>query len=168
MSNNTNTVIFVVALGLLVGWLSTFIPKSHLEGHYLANTASVINPPKDLIHNQSSINIEFKKNNSYDLLYVSTKQVGFTSSGSYSVTQHDISLDENQHQQIIPNRELSFYEKVMISEGSTLSSDAMPYIPLNREEFLLVTRYGMIHFCKKVACSELLTYSNDMPEVDIN
>ncbi|MCC4820466.1 hypothetical protein LMH81_28530, partial [Vibrio lentus] len=97
----------------------------------------VINPPKNMIHNQSSINIEFKKNNSYDLLYVSTKQVGFTSSGSYSVTQHDISLDENQHQQIIPNRELSFYEKVMISEGSTLSSDAMPYIPLNREEFLL-------------------------------
>ncbi|OBT31022.1 hypothetical protein [Vibrio splendidus] len=168
MNNKTNKAIFVVLLGVLAGWLSTFIPKSHLEGHYLANTASIINPSNNMIHNQSSINIEFKKNDSYDLLYVSTKQVGFTSSGSYSVTQHDISLDENQHQQIIPNRELSFYEKVMISEGSTLSSDAMPYIPLNREEFLLVTRYGMIHFCKKVVCSELSTYSNDIPDVDMN
>ncbi|OMO30109.1 hypothetical protein BCT10_06825 [Vibrio splendidus] len=168
MNNKTNTAIFVVLLGVLVGWISTFIPKSHLEGHYLASTASIINPSNNMIHNQSSINIEFKKNDSYDLLYLSTKQVGFTSSGSYSVTQHDISLDENQHQQIIPNRELSFYEKVMISEGSTLSSDAMPYIPLNREEFLLVTRYGMIHFCKKVACSELSTYSNDIPDVDMN
>ncbi|PTP50661.1 hypothetical protein CWO05_20175, partial [Vibrio splendidus] len=86
MNNKTNTAIFVVLLGVLVGWLSTFIPKSHLAGHYLANTASIINPSNNMIHNQSSINIEFKKNDSYDLLYVSTKQVGFTSSGSYSVT----------------------------------------------------------------------------------
>ncbi|MFA0071368.1 hypothetical protein AB4344_26530, partial [Vibrio breoganii] len=69
MNNKTKTVIAVMLLGVLVGWLSTFIPKSHLEGHYLANTASVINPSNNIIHNQSSINIEFKKNDSYDLLY---------------------------------------------------------------------------------------------------
>ncbi len=73
MNNKTNTAIFVVLLGVLVGWVSTFIPKSHLEGHYLANTASIINPSNNMIHNQSAINIEFKKNDSYDLLYVSTR-----------------------------------------------------------------------------------------------
>jgi len=168
VNNKTNTAIFVVLLGVLVGWVSTFIPKSHLEGHYLANTASIINPSNNMIHNQSAINIEFKKNDSYDLLYVSTKQVGFTSSGSYSVTQHDISLDETQHEQIIPNRELTFYEKVMISEGAVLSSDAMAYIPLNNDELLLVTQRGMIHFCKKVICADLPTYSNADPELNIN
>nr|WP_275665432.1 hypothetical protein [Vibrio sp. Isolate33] len=155
-------------MGILVGWLTTFIPKEHLKGHYLANTASVVNPPEKIIYNQASVNIEFKKNNSYELLYVSTKEAGFTSSGTYVVTQHDISLDETQHEQIIPDRDLSFYEKVMISEGAVLSSDAMTYIPLNDKELLLVTQRGMIHFCKKVACADLPAYSISEPDVNIN
>nr|WP_218113471.1 MULTISPECIES: hypothetical protein [Vibrio] len=155
-------------MGILVGWLTTFIPKEHLKGHYLANTASVVNPPEKIIYNQASVNIEFKKNNSYELLYVSTKEAGFTSSGTYVVTQHDISLDETQHEQIIPDRDLSFYEKVMISEGAVLSSDAMTYIPLNDKELLLVTQRGMIHFCKKVACADLPAYSISDPDVNIN
>nr|WP_246847596.1 hypothetical protein [Vibrio crassostreae] len=155
-------------MGILVGWLTTFIPKEHLKGHYLANTASVVNPPEKIIYNQASVNIEFKKNNSYELLYVSTKEAGFTSSGTYVVTQHDISLDETQHEQIIPDRDLSFYEKVMISEGAVLSSDAMTYIPLNDKELLLVTQRGMIHFCKKVACADLPAYSISEPDININ
>nr|WP_246852544.1 hypothetical protein [Vibrio crassostreae] len=155
-------------MGILVGWLTTFIPKEHLKGHYLANTASVVNPPEKIIFNQASVNIEFKKNNSYELLYVSTKEAGFTSSGTYVVTQHDISLDETQHEQIIPDRDLTFYEKVMISEGAVLSSDAMTYIPLNDKELLLVTQRGMIHFCKKVACADLPEYSISDPDVNIN
>ncbi|ROR27617.1 hypothetical protein EDB67_10187 [Vibrio crassostreae] len=168
MNKEKQIFVAVALLGILVGWLTTFIPKEHLKGHYLANTASVVNPPEKIIYNQASVNIEFKKNNSYELLYVSTKEAGFTSSGTYVVTQHDISLDEIQHEQIIPDRELTFYEKVMISEGSVLSSDAMTYIPLNDRELLLVTQRGMIHFCKKVACAYLPAYSNSEPEVNIN
>ena len=168
MNKEKQIFVVVALLGILVGWLTTFIPQTHLKGHYLANTASVVNPPERIIYNQASVNIEFKKNNSYELLYVSTKEAGFTSSGTYVVTQHDISLDETQHEQIIPNRELTFYEKVMISEGAVLSSDAMTYIPLNDEELLLVTQRGMIHFCKKVICGELPTYSNAEPELNIN
>ncbi|MFS1442104.1 MULTISPECIES: hypothetical protein [unclassified Vibrio] len=168
MNKEKQIFVAVALLGVLVGWLTTFIPKEHLKGHYLANTASVVNPPEKIIYNQASVNIEFKKNNSYELLYVSTKEAGFTSSGTYVVTQHDISLDETQHEQIIPDRELAFYEKVMISEGSVLSSDAMTYITLNDRELLLVTQRGMIHFCKKVACADLPAYSNSEPEVNIN
>ncbi|MCC4818064.1 hypothetical protein BCU90_04510 [Vibrio lentus] len=168
MNKEIRTLIGVTLIGVLVGWLTTIFPKVHLQGHYLANAASVITPTNKVIYNQSSINIEFKKNNSYDLLYVSTKQAGFTSSGSYTATQHNISLDESAHEQILPNRELEFYEKVMISEGSVLSSDAMPYIPLNDDELLLVTQNGMIHFCKKMACPDLPTYSNTEPELNIN
>ncbi|WP_299136495.1 hypothetical protein [uncultured Vibrio sp.] len=168
MNKEKQIFVVVALLGILVGWLTTFIPKEHLKGHYLANTASVVNPPEKIIYNQASVNIEFKKNNSYELLYVSTKEAGFTSSGTYVVTQHDISLDETQHEQIIPDRELSFYEKVMISEGAVLSSDAMTYIPLNDKELLLVTQRGMIHFCKKVACADLPAYSISEPDVNIN
>ncbi|MFI3276138.1 hypothetical protein [Vibrio sp.] len=168
MNKEKQIFIVVALLGILVGWLTTFIPKEHLKGHYLANTASVVNPPEKIIYNQASVNIEFKKNNSYELLYVSTKEAGFTSSGTYVVTQHDISLDETQHEQIIPDRDLSFYEKVMISEGAVLSSDAMTYIPLNDKELLLVTQRGMIHFCKKVACADLPAYSISEPDVNIN
>lgn len=168
MNKEKQIFIIVALLGILVGWLTTFIPKEHLKGHYLANTASVVNPPEKIIYNQASVNIEFKKNNSYELLYVSTKEAGFTSSGTYVVTQHDISLDETQHEQIIPDRDLSFYEKVMISEGAVLSSDAMTYIPLNDKELLLVTQRGMIHFCKKVACADLPAYSISEPDVNIN
>ncbi|UPR58441.1 hypothetical protein ITG10_21785 [Vibrio sp. ED004] len=168
MNKEKKIFVVVALLGILVGWLTTFIPKEHLKGHYLANTASVVNPPEKIIYNQASVNIEFKKNNSYELLYVSTKEAGFTSSGTYVVTQHDISLDETQHEQIIPDRELSFYEKVMISEGAVLSSDAMTYIPLNDKELLLVTQRGMIHFCKKVACADLPAYSISEPDVNIN
>ncbi|CAH6938922.1 conserved hypothetical protein [Vibrio chagasii] len=167
--NKAKKIFLIVGLlGLLVGWLTTLIPQAHLKGHYLANTASIVNPPDKIIYNQASVNIEFKKNNSYELLYVSTKEAGFTSSGTYAVSQHDISLDETQHEQIIPNRDLTFYEKVMISEGAVLSSDAMTYIPLNDEELLLVTQRGLIHFCKKVICAELPAYSNSEPELDIN
>ena len=168
MNKEKQIFVIVALLGILVGWLTTFIPKEHLKGHYLANTASVVNPPEKIIYNQASVNIEFKKNNSYELLYVSTKEAGFTSSGTYVVTQHDISLDETQHEQIIPDRDLSFYEKVMISEGAVLSSDAMTYIPLNDKELLLVTQRGMIHFCKKVACADLRAYSISEPDVNIN
>ena len=168
MNKEKQIFVVVALLGVLVGWLTTFIPKEHLKGHYLANTASVVNPPEKIIYNQASVNIEFKKNNSYELLYVSTKEAGFTSSGTYVVTQHDISLDETQHEQIIPDRDLSFYEKVMISEGAVLSSDAMTYIPLNDKELLLVTQRGMIHFCKKVACADLPAYSISDPDVNIN
>ncbi|MCG9542190.1 hypothetical protein L1D37_00170 [Vibrio sp. Isolate33] len=168
MNKEKQIFVVVALLGILVGWLTTFIPKEHLKGHYLANTASVVNPPEKIIYNQASVNIEFKKNNSYELLYVSTKEAGFTSSGTYVVTQHDISLDETQHEQIIPDRDLSFYEKVMISEGAVLSSDAMTYIPLNDKELLLVTQRGMIHFCKKVACADLPAYSISEPDVNIN
>ena len=168
MNKEKQIFVIVALLGILVGWLTTFIPKEHLKGHYLANTASVVNPPEKIIYNQASVNIEFKKNNSYELLYVSTKEAGFTSSGTYVVTQHDISLDETQHEQIIPDRDLSFYEKVMISEGAVLSSDAMTYIPLNDKELLLVTQRGMIHFCKKVACADLPAYSISEPDVNIN
>ncbi|WP_373953679.1 hypothetical protein [Vibrio pomeroyi] len=168
MNKEKQIFIVVALLGILVGWLTTFIPKEYLKGHYLANTASVVNPPEKIIYNQASVNIEFKKNNSYELLYVSTKEAGFTSSGTYVVTQHDISLDETQHEQIIPDRDLSFYEKVMISEGAVLSSDAMTYIPLNDKELLLVTQRGMIHFCKKVACADLPAYSISEPDVNIN
>ncbi|MCG9606048.1 MULTISPECIES: hypothetical protein [Vibrio] len=168
MNKEKQIFVVVALLGILVGWLTTFIPKEHLKGHYLANTASVVNPPEKIIYNQASVNIEFKKNNSYELLYVSTKEAGFTSSGTYVVTQHDISLDETQHEQIIPDRDLSFYEKVMISEGAVLSSDAMTYIPLNDKELLLVTQRGMIHFCKKVACADLPAYSISDPDVNIN
>ncbi|CAK1939264.1 hypothetical protein [Vibrio crassostreae] len=168
MNKEKQIFIVVALLGILVGWLTTFIPKEHLKGHYLANTASVVNPPEKIIYNQASVNIEFKKNNSYELLYVSTKEAGFTSSGTYVVTQHDISLDETQHEQIIPDRDLSFYEKVMISEGAVLSSDAMTYIPLNDKELLLVTQRGMIHFCKKVACADLPAYSISEPDININ
>ncbi|WP_372136577.1 MULTISPECIES: hypothetical protein [unclassified Vibrio] len=56
----------------------------------------------------------------------------------------------------------------MISEGVELSSDAMAYIPLNNDELLLVTQRGMIHFCKKVICSDLPAYSNADPELNIN
>ncbi|CAH6785535.1 conserved hypothetical protein [Vibrio chagasii] len=167
--NKVKQIFLIVGLlGLLVGWLTTLIPQAYLKGHYLANTASIVNPPDKIIYNQASVNIEFKKNNSYELLYVSTKEAGFTSSGTYAVSQHDISLDETQHEQIIPNRDLTFYEKVMISEGAVLSSDAMTYIPLNDEELLLVTQRGLIHFCKKVICAELPAYSNSEPELDIN
>ncbi|MFA0039699.1 hypothetical protein [Vibrio sp. 10N.261.52.A1] len=167
--NKAKQIFLIVGLlGLLVGWLTTLIPQAHLKGHYLANTASIVNPPDKIIYNQASVNIEFKKNNAYELLYVSTKEAGFTSSGTYAVSQHDISLDETQHEQIIPNRDLTFYEKVMISEGAVLSSDAMTYIPLNDEELLLVTQRGLIHFCKKVICAELPAYSNSEPELDIN
>ncbi|WP_261886033.1 hypothetical protein [Vibrio pomeroyi] len=168
MNKKKQIFVVVALLGILVGWLTTFIPKEHLKGHYLANTASVVNPPEKIIYNQASVNIEFKKNNSYELLYVSTKEAGFTSSGTYVVTQHDISLDETQHEQIIPDRDLTFYEKVMISEGAVLSSDAMTYIPLNDKELLLVTQRGMIHFCKKVACADLPAYSISEPDVNIN
>ncbi|WP_215404043.1 hypothetical protein [Vibrio gigantis] len=168
MNKEKQIFVIVALLGILVGWLTTFIPQEHLKGHYLANTASVVNPPEKIIYNQASVNIEFKKNNSYELLYVSTKETGFTSSGTYVVTQHDISLDETQHEQIIPDRDLSFYEKVMISEGAVLSSDAMTYIPLNDKELLLVTQRGMIHFCKKVACADLPAYSISDPDVNIN
>lgn len=168
MNKEKQVFLIVGLLGLLVGWLTTLIPQTHLKGHYLANTASIVNPPNKIIYNQASVNIEFKKNNSYELLYVSTKEAGFTSSGTYAVSQHDISLDETQHEQIIPNRDLTFYEKVMISEGAVLSSDAMTYIPLNDEELLLVTQRGLIHFCKKVICAELAAYSNSEPELDIN
>lgn len=168
MNKEKQIFVVVALLGILVGWLTTFIPKEHLKGHYLANTASVVNPPEKIIYNQASVNIEFKKNNSYELLYVSTKEAGFTSSGTYVVTQHDISLDETQHEQIIPDRDLSFYEKVMISEGAVLSSDAMTYIPLNDKELLLVTQRGMIHFCKKVVCADLPAYSISEPDVNIN
>lgn len=168
MNKEQKIFVIVALLGLLVGWLTTSIPQAHLKGHYLANTASVVNPPDKIIYNQAAVNIEFKKNNSYELLYVSTKEAGFTSSGTYTVTQHDISLDETQHEQIVPNRDLTFYEKVMISEGAVLSSDAMTYIPLNNEELLLVTQRGLIHFCKKMVCSELPAYSNSDPELNIN
>ena len=168
MNKKKQIFVVVALLGILVGWLTTFIPKEHLKGHYLANTASVVNPPEKIIYNQASVNIEFKKNNSYELLYVSTKEAGFTSSGTYVVTQHDISLDETQHEQIIPDRDLSFYEKVMISEGAVLSSDAMTYIPLNDKELLLVTQRGMIHFCKKVTCADLPAYSISDLDVNIN
>ncbi len=61
----------------------------------------MITPTNKVIYNQSSINIEFKKNNSYDLLYVSTKQAGFTSSKILYVHSYNISLDEESaHEQI--------------------------------------------------------------------
>lgn len=144
--------------GIILGCLLALLPKQHLSGHYLANPATIITPPNLVIYNQASINIEFKMNDSYDLLYVSKKEVGFTSSGKYVMTSHDISLDESNHEQILPNRELSFYEKVMVSEGAVLSSDSMEYLPLNKNEFLLVTQNGMIHFCKKVAFADLPNY----------
>ncbi|MEZ9154737.1 hypothetical protein FCV73_04005 [Vibrio sp. F13] len=168
MNKEKQIFVAIAIIGIMAGWMTTFIPQSYLKGHYLSNTASVVNPQEKVIYNQAAVNIEFKKNNSYELLYVSTKEAGFASSGTYVVTQHDISLDETQHEQIIPNRELTFYEKGMISEGAVLSSDTMAYIPLNNDELLLVTQRGMIHFCKKVICADLATYSNADPELNIN
>ncbi len=165
MSKNNAIIVFVAILGIALGWLATIFTSSKLEGHYLANPVNVIMPPNDVIYNASSINIEFKQNNSYDLLYVTDRQVGFTSSGTYSITGKHISLDEEQHQQIVPDRELDFYEKVMISEGSVLSSDFMPYIPIGKDEILLVTPNSMLHLCKSVACKDLPHYENEVPKL---
>ncbi|MBW3697755.1 hypothetical protein EK599_18910 [Vibrio sp. T187] len=159
MNNLNKTLLLSAISGIVFGWISTFVNKPELKGHYLANAATVITPENNEIYNQSSINLEFKKNDNYDLLYISSKQVGFTSSGTYHIDNHGISLDEDTHEQIIPNRELSFYEKVLISEGSVLSSDSMEYVPLNDKEFLLITQFSMLHFCEKVACSELPNYA---------
>jgi len=153
------SILLSIISGIVLGCVLALLPKQYLSGHYLANPATIITPPNSVIYNQASINIEFKMNDSYDLLYVSKKEVGFTSSGTYKVTGRDISLDESNHEQILPNRELSFYEKVMVSEGAVLSSDSMEYLPLNKNEFLLVTQNGMIHFCKKVACADLPNYA---------
>ncbi|MGF1755864.1 hypothetical protein L4C33_20005 [Vibrio makurazakiensis] len=153
------SILLTIIAGLVIGSLLSLYPKTHLSGHYLANPATIITPSDLVIYNQSAINIEFKMNNSYDLLYVSKKEVGFTSSGTYQVTPNDISLDEDSHQRILPNRELTFYEKVMVSQGAVLSSDSMDYIPLNSNEFILVGQNSMMHFCKEVACGELSNYA---------
>lgn len=165
MSRNNALIVFVALLGILLGWLATIFTSFKLEGHYLANPVNVIMPPNDIIYNASSINIEFKQNNSYDLLYVTNREVGFTSSGTYSTTSKHISLDEEQHQRIVPERELDFYEKVMISEGSVLSSDFMPYIPISKDEILLITPNSMLHLCKSVACRDLPHYKNEVPKL---
>ncbi|WP_261883622.1 hypothetical protein [Vibrio pelagius] len=165
MSKNNTLIVFVALLGILLGWLATIFTSFKLEGHYLANPVNVIMPPNDIIYNASSINIEFKQNNSYDLLYVTNREVGFTSSGTYSITSKHISLDEEQHQRIVPERELDFYEKVMISEGSVLSSDFMPYIPISKDEILLITPNSMLHLCKSVACRDLPHYKNEVPKL---
>lgn len=165
MSKNNALIVFVAILGILLGWLATIFTSFKLEGHYLANPVNVIMPPNDIIYNTSSINIEFKQNNSYDLLYVTNREVGFTSSGTYSITSKHISLDEEQHQRIVPERELDFYEKVMISEGSILSSDFMPYIPISKDEILLITPNSMLHLCKSVACRDLPHYKNEVPKL---
>ncbi|UTT86103.1 hypothetical protein LZI70_17195 [Vibrio pelagius] len=165
MSKNNTLIVFVALFGILLGWLATIFTSFKLEGHYLANPVNVIMPPNDIIYNASSINIEFKQNNSYDLLYVTNREVGFTSSGTYSITSKHISLDEEQHQRIVPERELDFYEKVMISEGSVLSSDFMPYIPISKDEILLITPNSMLHLCKSVACRDLPHYKNEVPKL---
>jgi len=165
VSRNNALIVFVALLGILLGWLATIFTSFKLEGHYLANPVNVIMPPNDIIYNASSINIEFKQNNSYDLLYVTNREVGFTSSGTYSITSKHISLDEEQHQRIVPERELDFYEKVMISEGSVLSSDFMPYIPISKDEILLITPNSMLHLCKSVACRDLPHYKNEVPKL---
>ncbi|USD43998.1 hypothetical protein J4N42_17790 [Vibrio sp. SCSIO 43135] len=149
-----------VAIGVVVGWGISQCSNSHIQGHYFARSASMYKSEQGNTFNESSVNVEFKTNGHYDLLYLTNKQVGFTSSGQYIVSPVSISLQEDNHDKIVPSRELAFYEQVMVSQGAILSSDMMEYVKLNEFEILLMTQYGITHFCKGRPCSELERYSH--------
>ncbi len=148
------------AIGVGAGYFAANYSKSHLSGAYYGKTASVNQSKLGLIVNQPNVKVEFKSNQEYDLLYITSKLVGFSSGGEYLVTGNSISLQENRHDKIVPDRDLEFYEKVMISGGAILSNDSMDYLTIGENEFLLISEYGMLHFCKGNPCEELEAYSN--------
>ncbi|MFA0084056.1 hypothetical protein AB4383_18865 [Vibrio breoganii] len=148
----------IVGITLGMGAAKIFAPT--LSGSYYTKTASIHPTQQGMLFIQPNIKVEFKSNQDYDLLYLTDKQIGFTSAGKYIVSPTHISLQESKHDKIVPDRELAFYEKVMISEGAILSNDSMQYLRLNDNEFMLVTEYGLNHYCKGSPCGDLERYQD--------
>lgn len=159
---NKNIFLFaaVAVSGVIAGYLVSGYNSTQPAGAYFGKTVSITSMPTGLIVNQPLVKVEFKSNQEYELLYLTNKQVGFSSGGDYLIEGDLVSLQQSKHDKIVPERELEFYEKVMIADGAILSSDSMRFLTLNENEFLLVSEYGMSHFCKGSPCDELPSYAN--------
>lgn len=138
-----------VAAGAGSAYLSAVPPS--LLGYYSATSSSLmLQPNQQYAYENIRTELQFKEDEQYRLsLYFADRELGTTVTGQYEYDGEGIRLQSSRSEDMLPNRPLTFREKVMVSDASPYFNNTLSLIPLSEHHFLLHSPYRMVMLCQE-------------------
>ncbi|WP_039985431.1 hypothetical protein [Vibrio owensii] len=155
MKNKWAMVAFSIVLGSLIGSLVAYLTSMGPKGTFHSISAAIVEVPnkEECVLETPRVELQLGGGQQYEVhYYMPEDELGFTALGKYEYVGSRLSLQPLYHEKLLPERVLTFREKIMVANGTLLSNDKLCVIKVSKDEFLLVTPYRIIQFCTELGC----------------
>ncbi|MCG9595103.1 hypothetical protein L1D15_00025 [Vibrio sp. Isolate25] len=140
-------------LGALIGYIWFSEKNIELEGIYSSETSFItVAHTNFVIHEKPHITLKLNGHDQYHLFVTLSKGLGFISSGNFEYNEKKLTLNSIHYEKIVPDRPLTFLEKMLISQGTLILGGDIDLVIIDKDRFLLIKPYHISYFCSKQRC----------------